>query len=210
MSLRTYINIVNEAYNDHNNKLLNYLISHTKTKKTRDINDPASKQLKLISPNLLPPTTWLIHFSNHYLDIAKNGFKYGESNIDELGFTVGTQKLGVGYNFAFLAENPYDWMKYYVNSRDGAVLFQSTGVYTKQLRDNVKQAIFWGGNIQPKNMLIVKRNNGKWQAREGEYRGGNWTIENTHGEVLHTIKSLVREIPSILLHNDHNWAAKLQ
>lgn len=119
---------------------------------------------------LLPRLTWLVHFTDYPEDIATQGFTKGVADVNKLGLTnyVGDydKKYG-GYNFAFV-----------VNSRDAeiaatyhngnpkygkhAVMFQNSGVKAYHYGDEENQVIFWGADVQTRDMIVLKNNFGDW------------------------------------------------
>jgi hypothetical protein len=107
---------------------------------------------------------WLIHFTNDADSVAKEGFKYGVSDMDKLGLTTSLsdfyKKYG-GYNFAFLLS---DYKKYSVRSYvhgggykygSEAVIFRASGLKVYHYGDEEHQVIFYGNTA--KNIIpIVK------------------------------------------------------
>lgn len=159
---------------------------------------PTRMHADLRSDRLLPRTTWLIHFSDEADAISYQGFKIGVSDMDRLGLTTnfrndGDTKRYGGYNFAFLAGDRMAAVaartrKYGRN----AVMFQNSGVHTFHIGDTENQIIFWGKDVDPKSIIVLKQDDGDWyvearrEVRNGSdvlYRGKfedvvNWVIRN--------------------------------
>ena len=118
-------------------------------------------QLELEQNDLLPRTTWLVHYTNHPDKIAAQGFTKGVDDMENLALTTGMSdkaKERGGYNFAFLAHGKYGGRNFDGGGRDQKygkhmVFFQSSGVKTFHQGDNEQQIIFWGNDI-PKNTIV--------------------------------------------------------
>jgi len=115
---------------------------------------------------LVKRQTWLIHFSDNAYDIASEGFKYGVDQMDRLGLTnyLGdAEKAYKGYNFAVEAgsrdaktiarEGKYG---------DNAVMFTNAGVKAWHSGDEEEQVIFWGDNVDPRDIILIENDYGNW------------------------------------------------
>lgn len=128
------------------------------------------------NPKLIK-NTWLIHFTDDADGIARNGFKYGVTEIDKLGMTTNLaefdKKYG-GYNFAFRADN---FNRHY-KSRHGwrgepkygreAVLFRASGMELYHYGDEEPQVIFYGNTAR--NIIPITDRDRKW-AVYSRYNG---------------------------------------
>lgn len=113
---------------------------------------------------------WLVHFTRHEDDIARDGFKYGVSEMDKLGLTTylsDFEKKYGGYNFAYTIDD----MKRYARVRkglykygEGAVLFRASGIRIYHETDREPQVIFYGNTARDIIPISV------WQ--------GSWSIKN--------------------------------
>jgi len=106
--------------------------------------------MDLMKPMLLPRSTWLIHFSDSAVDIARSGFKRGASDVGDLGLTRGGDGYP-GYNFAFLSNRIEDSEKY----GEDAVVFQSSGVHVFHIGDDENQIIFYGPDV--KEIICIRK-----------------------------------------------------
>ncbi len=163
-------------------------------------NDPAEaptwKHMHLDTKKLLPRTSWLVHFSDDAGDIWHNGFIYGADQMDRLGLTTyfsdKNRKSEPGYNFAFEA-----------NSRDAriaegqgkygrnAVLFQNSGVRCDHFGDEEEQVVFWGEDVNPKNIVFLKKEDGDWNvmSRYNLGNGGNVLFTGDFTEVVKWVQA---------------------
>lgn len=165
-------------------------------------NDPAEApthaQVGLAKDRLIPRNTWLVHFTNHPYEVANEGFKYGVGDINKLALTTymsntSFEKQFGGYNFAFLAgSRDASWAESKRKYGKHAVMFQNSGVMTYHYADEERQVIFYGPDINPRNIVILRNYDGDWQVeprhetrRSGSalYRGDfepcvAWVIKN--------------------------------
>lgn len=140
---------------------------------------PSYMHINLNDLHPLPRNTWLIHFTDNPFEIKQDGFKYGNDDITKLGLTTWykkeSKKYG-GYNFAVKA-NSKDALNIIKNESYGknAVLFQSSGIDCYHFADEENQVIFWGKYINPKDIIVLLRDNYEWQVIG--YRNRNNNIE---------------------------------
>lgn len=111
---------------------------------------------------------WCIHFGNDSYSISKKGFTSGTQNIEELGFTKRTDDMGVGYNFAYLANNEQVDYSPYGNE---AVIFRTSGVLCYHHYDSEEQVIFYGPYA--KDFIPLKKNQ---ETKEWEIIGNNGRV----------------------------------
>jgi len=123
--------------------------------------------MSLVSNQVLPRNTWLIHFSNDVDDIVRMGFKFGADDVSDLALTTHysneTRKKNPGYNFAFALQDRTDW-KYASESQKygkGAVIFQSSGVRMDHYGDSEVQTVFYGPNVK-EFVYVTFNSNGEW------------------------------------------------
>lgn len=133
-------------------------------------------QLELEQNDLLPRTTWLVHYTDHPDKIASQGFTKGVADMENLALTTymsDNVKSNSGYNFAFLAKGKY------AKNNFGAgrpkygkemVFFQSSGVKTYHSGDEEQQIIFWGKDI-PHNTIVPVYN------EDGDLVVKNWKTD---------------------------------
>lgn len=114
---------------------------------------------------LIPRTEWLVHFSDHADDIARQGFIYGMDDMDRLGLTTYFKKEAKtgGYNFAFTA-NSWEANQVADSTKYGkhAVLFQNSGVMIDHYGDQEDQVIFHGEDVDPRNIVYLENDYGDW------------------------------------------------
>lgn len=136
------------------------------------INDPTEAPtwefMDLNKQQLLKPTTWLVHFSDHAQDIARNGFTIGIDQMDRLGLTTyfansGDSKIYGGYNFAFSASDSRDIMGGKKYGSD-IVMFQNSGVEVDHHGDDETQIIFKGEDVDPRGIVWITNNHGDWSV----------------------------------------------
>lgn len=121
---------------------------------------PTWAHLMLSRKQLLPPSTWLVHWTNAPDPIVKSGFVSGVDDVARLGLTTYLHKSGSGYNFAYLAEDAGDNLdKKYGSS---CVMFQSSGVLVHHFGDEEYQVIFWGPSITTRPFKIEQDQDDKW------------------------------------------------
>jgi hypothetical protein len=135
-------------------------------------NDPAeaptTAYLSLRNKNkpMIHRLTWLVHFTDEPTSIAEEGFKIGMNDPNKLGLTTYTKntsfdKSDGGYNFAFIADSRD--AKNAAHGRHGdskygkhAVMFQNSGVHAYHNGDEEDQIIFWGSDVNPRNIIVLK------------------------------------------------------
>lgn len=137
---------------------------------------------------LLPRTTWLIHFSDNASNIKRDGFRYGQESVAHLGITSQSPfgSDSSGFNFAYVALDPdsFEGEKY---GRE-AVMFQNSAQVLYHHGDSEYQAIFYGPDVSPKNMVLIERDGGDWVVRNtktgrtifsGDLKAvQNWVVNN--------------------------------
>lgn len=128
---------------------------------------------------------WLIHFTDHADEVAKDGFTRGVDDMTKLGLTTclsDFDKEYGGYDFSFLLT---DFQKYGSESRSGgdrneykygaeAVIFRASGIKLYHYGDEEPQVIFYGNtarNITP----ILFGDEKKWKI--SSTRTGNTLYE---------------------------------
>jgi len=118
--------------------------------------------------------TWLVHFSDNADQVVSSGFTHGIYDVDRLGLTTyfshDSKKYG-GYNFAFEAGSRDSRIaasrgKY---GRD-FVIFQNAGVKAYHSSDEEDQVIFWGPDVDKRNLILVRKIDGDFHvvSRKGE------------------------------------------
>lgn len=134
------------------------------------LNAPTSAYFMLKNKQLLPRTTWLVHFSDNAASIAYEGFKYGVDHPGRLSLTTyidnqSFDKKYGGYNFAFLA-NDRDAYHAALSKKYGkhAVMFQSSGLKVHHYGDEETQIIFYGPEVDPRNIILLYNDGGDWQV----------------------------------------------
>ena len=131
---------------------------------------PTTAHAGLSRQQLLPATTWLVHFTDDPDGIAQKGFIYGVHDVSKLGLTTymskdNFYKRGGGYNFAFRANTRYaNWAASEHKYGRDAVLFQNSGVVTQHYADEEEQIIFNGKDVDPRSIVILRNEDGDWQV----------------------------------------------
>lgn len=138
-------------------QVVNYLLQHDPAEA------PSSAYLSLTNKkSVIHRLTWLIHFTDDPEDIATEGFKYGMYDPSKLGLTTyikntSSDKSDGGYNFAFEAGSKYSkWAEHQKKYGKHAVMFQNSGVRAWHNGDEEEQIIFWGPDVQPRNIVVLK------------------------------------------------------
>jgi hypothetical protein len=155
---------------------------------------------------LLPPSTWLVHFSDEAWGIAHDGFAKGQDEWEfrRLALTGSWKEPdGPGWNFAFQALG----RDALVAAREfkygeGAVLFQSAGVEAFHNGDEESQVMFLGRLVRRVVLLGYDKDSGEWYVydrridrslRSGTYEQvARWVIDH-HVQYR---KAIVREVQS--------------
>lgn len=115
---------------------------------------------------VLPPSTWLIHFSPAADSVARRGFVYGQPTESYEYWRLPLTKhqrapSSPGWNFAFLSDSSAA----YSVATEGentygvhAVMFQSPCVFAYHAADENEQAIFLGQDVQ--NIVYIENADG--------------------------------------------------
>lgn len=147
----------------------------------------AKFHMDISDKNLLKRTTWLIHFSDDAYDISLEGFKIGQDNMDLLAFSDQNSFGFPGFNFAFDASERY----FLGGAKYGTdfVMFQNSGVKAYHVGDAEQQVMFYGPDVNPKDIIYVKGYKGTYEVMDKNsdrtlYRDDlkqvvNW-IKNNH------------------------------
>lgn len=143
-----------------------------------EIDAPMYSAMELNREKLLPRQTWLVHFTNDAESIGHEGFKYGFEDVRGLHLTTHhyDRKKYPGYNFAFIA-NSKDARNAEREHKYGRqfVLFQNSGVSTYHYGDEEEQIIFYGPDVNPRDIVTVV------QGHDTDYAVIN---KNTHQEIF--------------------------
>ena len=135
---------------------------------------------------VLPSNTWLVHFSDHAYSIKQNGFTYGMDQMDKLGLTTyfsdNAKKYG-GYNFAFDADSrDASFAARQRKYGKDAVLFKAPGVKAYHSSDQEHQIIFYGKDVNPKDIVLLENSDDGWKVIGGK-RGELFTSESFNDAV---------------------------
>jgi len=137
---------------------------------------PTWAHMSLNSDRLLPPSTWMVHWSDKAWEVARHGFTRGVSDITQLGLTTYRRNRirGEGYNFAFKVDSrcARNRGRKYGSS---CVVFQSSGVDCYHGGDEEDQCVFWGPGVTTKPVLITE---------EGDGFDAKWCVHGTDGRIL--------------------------
>lgn len=113
---------------------------------------------------ILPPSTWLVHFSPDAYHVAKRGFEYGQ-RIDDLyllHYTKGRKRPEKeGWNFGFKAlslDSIHNAKQRNPKYGNEAVIFQAAGVEARHWGDDEHQVMFVGKDAQ--NIVYLGRHEG--------------------------------------------------
>lgn len=125
---------------------------------------PTTSHMTLMGNKMMKRSSWLIHYSDHAYDISLNGFKYGVDEMDKLGLTTwfgdDRKKYG-GYNFAFDAARR-DALNAEGKYGKEAVIFRNAGVRCDHHGDSEEQIVFWGADVDPKDIIYLSCEYGTW------------------------------------------------
>jgi hypothetical protein len=159
-----------------------------------DYDDPTLPTYLYMSfEGIVPPSTWLVHFSDDAYNIAWKGFIYGQPGFTELGLTVYLsdrwRKDLPGWNFGFEALDTHSMHNAVTDKKygNGAVLFQSAGVRTYHFGDEEHQVIFQGESVE--RVILIQEDDIGWyiaDVRSGRplvrdedfHKVVNWAIAN--------------------------------
>lgn len=153
------------TWNSLDNRIKKGAFDHVEyeRKENRDKDSPTTDHMELVENKPLPPTTWLIHYTNNGEAISKDGFQIGFSDENRLGLTAqfygnAPEKQGHGYNFAFI---PNESTLFQINRWSAygkeIVMFQSSGIVTYHPADREKQIVFYGASIDPSNIVLLRK-----------------------------------------------------
>lgn len=144
--------------------------------------------LVLHDEGYLDSDTILVHFTSPAAAeaIVREGFKFGVTDIEDLGMTKGVATSEPGFNYAFVGTDYPDlWSDTYStdfmvgetgeDDRYGVVIFRSEAVHNYHW-DDMWQAIFWGPDVKLDRMMAftaVKDQNGNMTltSLDGRYQG---------------------------------------
>lgn len=117
--------------------------------------------MTLKKSQILPPNTWVVHFSRNAKEVAENGFKYGTPTKHNLSLTTMLPKSAKtgGYNFGFLADgstarNYAD--EYHSHYGNEFVMFQAAGSLFHHKTDVEEQFVFDGAALNHRNFVYVR------------------------------------------------------
>lgn len=164
-----------------------------------DDDDPSYATLK--NPSLLPPRTWLVHFSDNAERIAAQGFLYGHNSFNGLALTThkshGSRHRSPGFNFAFTADDRHlDYVANRGKYGHSAVLFRSGGVRAFHYGDDEWQVIFWGPVV--KQVVLIER-----------CAGGSWCILDQYTSRELCVKGSVVEAVRWAIDHGHQYRRKI-
>ena len=137
--------------------------------------------MHLQGAQIVPPETWLVHFSDQAEDIGTKGFQFGHEDMQTLGLTTHfvNRKKGAGWNFAFealsrYARNAARTGKY----GNSAVLFRCAGVKSYHAGDQEDQIIFLGSAA--KDIVHIAQGE-NWTQHSSS---NEWSISSRNGRLL--------------------------
>lgn len=133
------------------------------------VDAPTWSHMDVRGNNVLHRQTWLVHFTDKPYEIATEGFKFGIDRMDRLALTSwikdtsDSKKYG-GYNFAFEALSK-DAANVALSNKYGrhAILFQNSGVKAYHHGDEESQIMFWGKDVDPRDIIILKHTDYGWK-----------------------------------------------
>lgn len=151
--------VKNVLINKELEELFNYLkqdstVNVTQMLKQKDTHPFSQKAYNYFEPKAILHDVWVIHFTNleGYEDIPKNGFKYGENDINKLAYT--SSETEGKYSFALLLNNPYI-DNYDFGYGDCALVFKTDGVLAYHKIDGDDELIFINSNINSKIYPLI-------------------------------------------------------
>ncbi len=114
----------------------------------------------------LPPSTWLVHFTDEAHNVKNKGFVFGQDQMDKLALTTHQSKAEKqygGYNFAFFADSKYARQAANTGKYGKeAVMFMASGIPVYHSSDEEEQVIFWGKDVPLDRMVVVTSNYDEW------------------------------------------------
>ena len=108
---------------------------------------------------------WLVHFTDHPDEIARDGFTIGMDDLSKLGLTTFYNEKGKrgGYNFAVPAGETRSIKNLHFGKH--AVLFRASGLMTYHSGDEFYQVIFWGRDAR--DIIPIHRVYDDWCLPDG-------------------------------------------
>ena len=158
---------------------------------------------------LLPPTTWLVHFSDDAENITTQGFTHGVDDMQRLGLTTHFTKQSKsqgGYNFAFRADSreAKHAAAQHTYGRH-AVVFQSAAVYAFHVGDEEHQAIFWGPAVKQDQIAYIQAGDHEWAVMAGSRRSkttgqGTWFFKGSFVACVAWVEKNIQQYRKRLFH----------
>ncbi len=136
---------------------------------------PAWMLLEPVTNKLLPSSTWLAHFTDHAEAIQRDGFRFGQPDIQKIALTwennlfSGPRRKGStepGYNYA------YSVKKIELDRRVGwygkdVLLFRSSGLLVHHDGDREEQVVFWGPSAKLRGSQVLRQQDSQWVSQSG-------------------------------------------
>ena len=120
---------------------------------------------------------WMIHFTSHVDAIKREGFRFGAPDANHLAVTFmgdiwdrtdRDNTTEEGYNFGYTLDEDIERRgnmaktgNYYGNA---AVMFKADCIKAHHRTDNENQAIFWGPDVSPVNIIPLVHTASGWAA----------------------------------------------
>lgn len=157
----------------------------------------APSYLSLDYSKVVPPTTWLVHFSDAADDIASEGFQKGHWDMSNLGYTTHFTKESKepGWNFAFDANSrDADFAAAKGHYGNEAVMFMSAGVEAYHYGDQEHQIVFWGPAV--KDTVHLRRDGSEWYVSSS--RDGRTLYQGDFRDVAEWVQNNYQQYRNVL------------
>jgi len=175
----------------------NWLVNNHHLLDSDDPNNPSYLHFNYNS--IVPPGTWLVHFSDDASAIGRNGFEFGHEDMGNLGLTTyfkdTVRKRQPGWNFAFEALSRYAKTAASRNKYGKhAVLFQAAGVSAYHAGDEEDQIMFQGKDA--KNIVTLTNDGSEWSVQD---RNGRIIFHSDYGNVAQWVISNYNQYRNVLV-----------
>lgn len=179
-----------------------------------DMHGKTKVHMSLEKKQLIPRTTWLVHFSDNASQIVANGFTQGAEDMTDLALTkhINSKKYP-GYNFVFIADstyanraaaNPYSGR----NNGGGkygkdAVMFMNSGVHFYHYGDEEDQIVFYGPEVN--DFILLDYSDGKYKVHGNyNYKGHDYLFvpnedTNSFKQCVEWVKTNWKQYSKVLL-----------
>jgi hypothetical protein len=196
-------------------KMFKEAVKNGKYNDDPDVVGKTKVQMSLQGKQLLPRTTWLVHFSKYADEIAREGFTSGAEDMTDMALTVFNRGVKrPGYNFAFIADSryanraaasPYGRRNGAGKYGEDAVMFMNSGVHFYHSGDEEDQIVFYGQEAN--DFVLLKYDDGKYSVKgNNNYKGHDYIFSpnedaNSFEQCVKWVKENWRQYRNVLFHH---------